>query len=296
MAHEPMSFDDEIDLRELIITLWKRRYLIFGVTGAAIGLALIVSTWVLPPVYKSEVRFFLPDFGESVYLQQQSTASTQRSNAFPRMGGLGMTPEQYADYALSDVVLEPLLAVASQPFTVSQLRDRLSVELVAERTALALTASAPTAEQSHMLATVWLESFTDAVTSYVARRIDQALEEAEADLAAIQTSLASIGELFQEAPAERDQVLEVAAAIAYGDAYSTALRERARLLELKKSLPERVAPEILSGPTLPAKPGSPRVLLNVIVAGVLGLMMGTFAALGLEWWKSVGDEEERRAA
>lgn len=273
MADKPATFDDEIDLRELVATLWKRKNLILGVTSVAIGLAFVLSTWVLTPVYESEVRFFLPSFGE-----------------------LGMTPDQYADFALSDVVIEPLLAATGPGVTLDGMRERLSVELTTGKTVLALTGAAFSAEESQRLTSLWLESFTDAVHSYVGRRVDQALSEAEANVAAMRAGLETVGGVFQMAPAEREQALEIAAAVAYGEAYGAALREQARLRELKESLPTRTVPEILLAPTLPQRPSSPRTLLNLVVAGVLGLMMGTFVAFGLEWWRATDHHEGRQVA
>lgn len=268
-----MTFDDEIDLRQLVATLLKRKNLILGVTFLAMGLAFVLSTWVLTPVYESEVRFFLPNFGD-----------------------LGMTSDQYADYALSDVVVEPLLAVTAPGVTLDKMRERLSVELTTGKTVLALTASACSAQESQHLTNLWLESFTDAVRSHVERRIDRALLEAEANLAAMRAGLETVGEIFQMAPADREQALEIAAAVAYGDAYGAALREHAQLRELKESLTTRVVPEVLLAPTLPQQPSSPRTLLNVVVAGVLGLMMGTFVAFGLEWWRTTDHHEGRQVA
>lgn len=262
VAEHPVVYDDEIDLRELVATLWKRRYLILGVTLGAIGLALIVSLWIVAPVYKSEVRFFLPTFGE-----------------------LGMTPEQYAAYALSDGVIQPLLAVTEPGITPDNLRQRLAAELTTGKTVLSLTATASSADEAHQLATRWLQSFSEAVHAYVSRRVDQALLEAEANLAAVRSGWTSIGEMLHMAPGIQEQPLGIVAAIAYGESYSAIIREYARLRELKDSLADRIEPEILLGPTLPHRPSSPRTLLNAVVAGVLGLMGGIFLAFGLEWWQ-----------
>jgi len=273
VAEDPMIYDDEIDLRELVATLWKRKHLILAVTCVAVGLALILSIWAMNPVYESEVRFFLPSFGE-----------------------LGMTPDQYADYALSDPVIEPLLAVAAPGITLAELRERLSVELTTGKTVLTLTASASSPEESQRLTSLWLNSFTNAVHSYMSRKVDQALQEAESNVAAMRAGLQTVGEIFQGVPAEREQALEIAAAVAYGDAYAEALREQARLSELKASLHARTTPEILLAPSLPQEPSSPRTLLNAVVAGVLGLMAGTLVALGVEWWRGTRDHAERRVA
>lgn len=119
MLEGPVTYDDEIDVRQFLMTLWKRKNLIVGLTGVAVGLALVLSLWVLTPVYESEVRFFLPNFGE-----------------------LGMSPDQYSDYALSDAVIELLLGATNAETTLERMRDRLSVQLTTGKTVLVLKASA----------------------------------------------------------------------------------------------------------------------------------------------------------
>ncbi|MFA5386560.1 MAG: Wzz/FepE/Etk N-terminal domain-containing protein [Candidatus Paceibacterota bacterium] len=42
---------------------------------------------------------------------------------------------------------------------------------------------------------------------------------------------------------------------------------------------------IIKDPTVSEKPISPRPLLNMAIAGILGLFIGTFLAFGREWWE-----------
>ncbi len=50
MQSQRYTAEDEIDLRELFLGLWRRRWLILGVTAAAAVLAAGLSVYVLPPV------------------------------------------------------------------------------------------------------------------------------------------------------------------------------------------------------------------------------------------------------
>jgi len=49
----PVSYDDEIDLRELFRVLWAGKWLIAGITSAATVIALIVAL-MLPNIYRAE--------------------------------------------------------------------------------------------------------------------------------------------------------------------------------------------------------------------------------------------------
>lgn len=47
--------DEEISLREMLETLWRRRAIVAGVTGLALLAATVLSLWVLPPVFEARV-------------------------------------------------------------------------------------------------------------------------------------------------------------------------------------------------------------------------------------------------
>lgn len=53
MEGRPYTAEDEIDLRELVRTLWRHRWVIGGVTVVAALIAAAVSVFVLPPVYEA---------------------------------------------------------------------------------------------------------------------------------------------------------------------------------------------------------------------------------------------------
>ncbi|MCJ7723947.1 MAG: Wzz/FepE/Etk N-terminal domain-containing protein, partial [Anaerolineales bacterium] len=55
MTSNPSSttYDDEIDLREIALTLWKRRWLILVLTLTAALISFVVSAWLLPKQYQA---------------------------------------------------------------------------------------------------------------------------------------------------------------------------------------------------------------------------------------------------
>src|SRR5690606_41318023 len=93
------AWDDEIDLRQLIECLWRRRWLIVGLVVTAVVAAGVISYAVLPPRYESSVK---PDitargpgerrFDPGVYV---ALATSQRASASmsPR-GSVDKTPEE----------------------------------------------------------------------------------------------------------------------------------------------------------------------------------------------------------
>ena len=53
------NFDDEIDLRALVLTLWKARLAILITTLVAVVSALVVSFWVLPRQYQATAYIYI---------------------------------------------------------------------------------------------------------------------------------------------------------------------------------------------------------------------------------------------
>ena len=41
----------------------------------------------------------------------------------------------------------------------------------------------------------------------------------------------------------------------------------------------------VAGPAVSQSPASPKIMLNTVLAAVLGFFVGTFLAFGIEWWK-----------
>jgi len=59
----------------------------------------------------------------------------------------------------------------------------------------------------------------------------------------------------------------------------------AQINSLKASLEDIKPTKIVKSPTVSEEPVKPRPLLNMAIAGILGLFMGTFLAFGREWWE-----------
>lgn len=55
---------------------------------------------------------------------------------------------------------------------------------------------------------------------------------------------------------------------------------------LKSSLEEIRETEVIKSPTVSENPVGPRKMLNLAIAGILGIFIGTFWAFGKEWWEN----------
>ena len=96
--HAPAHWDDEIDLRQLVEVLLRRKWLIFGLIVAAVALAGIYSFFVLPPRYEATMTVALPavdgedGLGMSVNAYRAFAFSNRVLGAMIEDGGLNMTP------------------------------------------------------------------------------------------------------------------------------------------------------------------------------------------------------------
>ncbi len=68
--------------------------------------------------------------------------------------------------------------------------------------------------------------------------------------------------------------------------YEPAQAELDRLLELEPRLATISSLSAIREPALPTSPVSPQRTRNIMLAGALGLMLGVFAALFLEFYRS----------
>ncbi len=84
MQSRPHTAEDEIDLRQLFVGLWRRRWVILGVTAAAAALAAGVSLYVLPPVYESRTYIQLSEHSAQPYATPAAAARTLTSLSFLR--------------------------------------------------------------------------------------------------------------------------------------------------------------------------------------------------------------------
>lgn len=68
--------------------------------------------------------------------------------------------------------------------------------------------------------------------------------------------------------------------------YSEGIAElQIKISNLKSRINECEPTKIIKSPTVSKNPIKSKLVLNIIIAGVLGLFVGTFLAFGKEWWE-----------
>ncbi|HPO89150.1 MAG TPA: Wzz/FepE/Etk N-terminal domain-containing protein, partial [Methanothrix sp.] len=260
--------DDEIDLREIFLVLWKNRLLIAAVFLIAVVAAGAISL-MMPSVYRASCLVALGNFGDPVYTTQSGASEIMTSDAFvldllSRLN-LSLSPGKLA--AFKDCMrIEPvkgsdrLLSISMETTDPDEgariLREMVS--LFADRSNQSYS------EQRGLL--VEQLSATNQLLDSVEESINQtrqAMKEIEGatGVSSLEKSLLLSYKLdyLQNAESQRLSLMD-------------------RYMNLQKQLILMKSLEIVEAPAVPLQPVKPRRMLIVGVAGMLGLMLGVFAA------------------
>lgn len=203
-------WDDELDLRELIRVIVKRRGLIAGLIAVSVAIAAFLSFIVLPEVYQSEATLQLP-------VEVQATGSQYSLDA---LAAMGTSP------ALFGRLAERL--PGSDP---AQLARAVNVSLEGQARLLRVRAEAGTGPEAHALLTAWTDEFIRTVSESLEQVAREHLAVAESELEARRAELEAAQEALTAFQASHAVSL-VQAQLA--DLESELLRatERIRQLEL----------------------------------------------------------------
>ncbi|HEY75863.1 MAG TPA: hypothetical protein G4O00_06740 [Thermoflexia bacterium] len=141
---------------------------------------------------------------------------------------------------------------------------------------LQVDSAATLSEMSPSEQIAFLDSLVEVLEEKSAE-IDNRLAELEPQILALQQQL-------EEVKAEEDRLRRAR------DLARETYMTLARKVEEARIAAEDVSGEVrlASQAAVPEKPTSPRKLLNTVVAGALGLMLGVFWAFAVEWWQQEG--------
>jgi len=167
------TYDDEIDLRAIVLPLWRARNLVLIVTLAAAIAAFVISFWILPRKYQASAYVFI---GEPALYTSYETAS-----------GLHVSPKNPdpEDMAILSTAPGLLESVHSDPEVVAAigkeeivLVDMATADTVGEyELSLQITDTDP--QRAALLANTWAEKVTAKVNaSYGLSTLAQVLDSA----------------------------------------------------------------------------------------------------------------------
>jgi uncharacterized protein involved in exopolysaccharide biosynthesis len=264
--------EDEIDLRDIFGVLWKRRLLIIGVFVVAVLAAGVIS-FAMPPTYEVSGIVALGNFGEPIYTSQAAATDIMLSDEFllDIIGelNLSITPGNYSGFKES-IKIEPVKGTDSLLMISIETKDKQQgIEVIDGIVRLF-------ANRSEVSYNKQMKILSDqlAVT-------EENLNIIDGDINQTRDVLKGVVEVSGEGAGtfSIDNEVRVSRTLDYLQAEETrrsALIDRD--LDLKKQLTLSRHLDVVQKPTEPISPIGPRKALIVAVAGILGLMVGIFAA------------------
>lgn len=167
LSNKPSYHDDEIDLFELIATLWRHKWLIIGITILATLLAGVIAFFVMKPSYQSQATITPPNQYQITALnsgivllqadQKVSTISPDQvyNTLIQTLGSTDLQRQFFRDSFLPRHKDDPKLEDNQQNFKAFQ--KSLSIQKVADNNNRNITFSDETPQEAYELLNEFLQ-------------------------------------------------------------------------------------------------------------------------------------------
>ena len=264
--------DDEIDLRQYLNVLWRRRNTIAAVTLAAV-LAAGLSSFLSPPVYESEAIIQLSEHSAPIYASPSSAAQVLTTPSF----------------------LDAVAKTSAVSETGRGLRKLVKVEPVRDTRMIRLKVRYRDGQQTQRLSNAIAQAFISKASERVEekRKATKArLDSVNAQLAEIQRILrltrGTLSRLQQGGKLTGEERGFVRSFTLNAMSVSEALYSELRVAQrgLTSELLTLEPPALIEPPSVPLEPVARRKIMNTILAAILGLMAGTMLAFVMEYFRA----------
>lgn len=260
--------DDEIDLRQYLSVLWRRRYTIVAVTLFAVVAALLLS-FLVPGAFEAEAIIQLSEHSAPAYGSPSSAAQVLMTRSF-----LDATAKR-SGIAEDGRGLQRLVKAAP-------LRDTRM---------LRITVRYRDPRQAKEIADSMVQTFISRASERVEQKrnvANERLKSVNAQLAEIrrilQLSRATLSRLQEGSPLTGEERGFIRSAASVSESLYSALY--AAQSDLNSTLLTLEPPSLIQPALLPREPVAPRKVMNTILATILGLMAGTVLAFVLDFFSS----------
>ena len=281
----PEIQEEEIDLREYINVLLKRKGIIILIFLIAVITAALVSYFVLSPVYQSSTVFSIALMDN----RPPSTIIAQVENNVPVI-----KINEAWEVITSNLILDEVIKRSNLNISSDQLRTWIEVENLKNTNFIKVSVKADSAEKVKELAENIVEVFieksrnkyTDKIKLIEGRIkiLEQGITEFEKSIQEIENAMKNISASKGLSEAERyfQTSLLLNSSSNERNLYNDLIYQINTLQERLNNCQDF---GIISYAQLPDAPIKPNTKLNILVAGVLGLFVGIFVAFFLEFWQ-----------
>ncbi|MEW6547053.1 MAG: GNVR domain-containing protein [Bacillota bacterium] len=128
--------DEEISLREIVLVLLRRKWIIAGITAASLVAAAVLSWWVLPTVYEAKVTIGVPVSASPPPAQGASPVEVLvRAAGAP----LSLSVEGYRLHVKHPAVLQAALEKVGVKKSVGEFANAVSTKVVKDTSLIEIT-------------------------------------------------------------------------------------------------------------------------------------------------------------
>ncbi len=260
-------YEDEIDLRDLILVLWNWRKLILVIFLVSLLIGTVFS-FAVSPVYQVQAKVSLGNLSD-------------KSGTQPLI-----SPEVAKEILLSSGFKEDALDEASSKV------QGLQVTPVSGTNILVISLETNNPEQGEVILNKITDCFIEQVSVEFEQQqnlIDSELKRIEAEIAEVNSNIKLNRELLKNiSTSEMSNAVEVQQ-VRLLDTLASFSNQREGLMDKKLKLEQELESnkdaEVIEQAAASSSPVRPRKKLNIALAGVIGLMIGVFAAFTVDYFK-----------
>lgn len=308
--------EETIDLRELVETIIKGKWIIIVCTVAAILVAAILSFWVIDPAYESKATV-------SVNNGLVAGATPQATDSYFNEV---ITPVAYMERIKSSQIVDQAIQISElTAYTVPSVQNNMTLENTANTNLVTVTLKADSARDAKVLLDALLTTMQESLLVEIQGRIQEDITYYAAQSETEKKNLEELLKLYrQQAEAlNLPKSLMLDAVISYNNQYilnfdQDRLSDVADMSEQELIGLNEVSNEVkatasvyrdysskerqlsafaevfrvdnklltISAPVESSAPSSPNPLLNIAIALVIGLMAGVMIVFLREYWKN----------
>ena len=281
----PEIQEEEIDLREYINVLLKRKGIIILIFLIAVITAALVSYFALSPVYQSSVVFSVALIDNRL----PTTIVAQVENNVPVI-----KIHEALEIISSNLILDEVIKRSGLNISSDQLRTRIEVENLENTNFIKVSVKADLPEKAKELAEnivkVFIEKNQNKYTEKI-KLIEERIKILEKEIAEFEKSIQEI-ETAMKSTAASTNLSEAERYFQTSFLLNSSSNERNiynNLIYQVNTLRERLNNcedfGIINYAQLPDAPIKSNKKLNILIAGVFGLFVGIFVAFFLEFWQ-----------
>ncbi|MHC2995216.1 MAG: hypothetical protein IBV53_06940 [Candidatus Atribacteria bacterium] len=276
------EIEEEIDLREYINVLIKRKGIIILIFLIAVITAAIVSYFVLTPIYQSSVSFQV-----NIKLIKQSYYYPTSSTTNPYISDILIILK-------SDLILKEAAEKISLNYDYNKIKEKVEVTNIKETNIITLTVESENPKLAQDLANSIVDVFISKNQStYDDKRkiaeedlkiYEEQLDEVEKNIIEIEKTRVKIAQSKDISDAEKhfQTSLLLNSLVTERNNYNFLI---SKISSIKFDLMNYWGYTVIDRALEPTSPTRPRKSLNILIAGVLGLFVGIFAAFFMEFWQ-----------